>query len=65
MKSLLKQVLRRCGIAAVSANHTSVRYLDHPPGSLFDAVLLRTFPDLDGLKFIQGDNTAPPCRIPP
>lgn len=53
MKSLLKQLLRRLGVAAVSTNHVSVRYLDHPPGSIFESVLLRIFPDLHGLKFIQ------------
>ena len=53
MKSFLKQLLRRLGIAAVSANHAGVRYLDHPPGSIFESVLLRTFPDLHGLNFIQ------------
>lgn len=53
MKILLKQLLRRWGVAAVSTDHVGVRYLDHPPGSIFESVLLRTFPDLLGLNFIQ------------
>lgn len=53
MKDLLKRLLRRLGVAAVTARHTSVRYLDHPPATAFEAVLLRVFPDLTGLHFIQ------------
>ncbi|MDI1247260.1 MAG: FkbM family methyltransferase [Lacunisphaera sp.] len=45
--------LRRCGVVLASARHRGVRYLDHTPVSAFNDVLLRVFPDLQGLRFIQ------------
>ena len=53
MKKALKILFRRLGIATVTAGHAGVRYLDHPPTTAFDAVLLRTFPSLQGLTFMQ------------
>ena len=49
----LRRVLRRCGVVAVRTRHPGVRYLDHPPGSAFEDILLRLHPDLRGLGFIQ------------
>ena len=45
--------LRRAGLVLVRAQNSGVRYLDHPPASAFEDVLLRNFPDLRGLNFIQ------------
>ncbi len=53
MKTLAKHMLARLGVRAVAAGNIAVRYLDHPPRSLFDVVLLRCFADLRGLRFIQ------------
>lgn len=46
-------LLRRAGVLVLSARHPAVRYLDHTPASAFESVLLRRFPDLRGLAFIQ------------
>ncbi len=53
MKRALKKLLRRLGVAVVTADHAGVRYLDHTPTSAFDAILLRAFPSLQGLTFVQ------------
>jgi FkbM family methyltransferase len=56
MRSLLRPLLkflRHCGVVILSTRSRSVRYIDHPPTSAFDDLLLRTFPDLHGLCFIQ------------
>lgn len=53
MKQLAKQSLERLGVVAVSTGHGGARYLRHPPGSAFESVLLRLFPDLNGLNFVQ------------
>ncbi|PAW68622.1 MAG: hypothetical protein B9S34_01820 [Opitutia bacterium Tous-C1TDCM] len=53
MKTLAKQLLARTGIRAVAAENIAARYLDHPPRSMFDVILLRCFADLQGLRFIQ------------
>ena len=45
--------MRQLGVAAVTTGHAGARYLDHPPTSAFDAVLLRTFPSLQNLTFVQ------------
>ncbi len=49
----LHQLLRRCGVFVASTRHAGARYFDHPPTSAFEFVLLRNFPDLRGLSFIQ------------
>lgn len=49
----LRQSLRRCGVVLIGAGHHGVRYLDHGPITAFDDVLLRIFPELHGLRFIQ------------
>lgn len=41
------------GIVAVSSSHRGIGYLDEVPTSSFRSVILRLFPSLDGLKFIQ------------
>lgn len=53
MKKVLKQLFRHLGFAAVTAGHAGVRYLDHPPATAFESVLLKRFPSLQGLTFLQ------------
>jgi FkbM family methyltransferase len=53
MKAALKQLFRRLNLAVVTAKHAGVPYLDHVPQTAFESVLLRCFPDLGGLNFIQ------------
>jgi FkbM family methyltransferase len=48
-----RRLLRRFGWVVVRARHPGVRYLDHPPATAFEEILLRTFPQLHGLGFIQ------------
>ena len=61
---LLKSALRTLGIVAVRRSNRSVKFLDHPPHCPFDDVLLRTFPSLEGLSFVQiGANDG--CRADP
>jgi FkbM family methyltransferase len=67
LNSLLKHITRWCGLAVVSRRHVSLRYLDHPPSTSFEDLLFRTFPDMQGLNFIQiGANDgrrADPLRV--
>ncbi len=49
----LKRMLRRGGLVLASTGHAGVRYLDDPPHTAFDETLLRLFPRLQGLRFIQ------------
>lgn len=53
MKSFLKRIAGLAGLRVVSAGNAGVRYLDYPPRGPFDEVLLRVFPSLQGLNFIQ------------
>lgn len=53
MKDGLKKLLRHFNLAVVTARHAGVPYLDHVPQNSFEAVLLRCFPKLAGLNFIQ------------
>jgi hypothetical protein len=53
MKKLLKAAFRKLGFLVTSVSHPGARYLDHPPQSVFESVLLQRFPDLDSLCFIQ------------
>ncbi len=59
-------LLRRAGFVLTPAHHRGTRYLDHPPGTAFQDLLLRIFPDLHGLRFIQvganDGNRADPLR---
>ena len=50
---LSKNLLRRAGLAVVRDHHTALKYLETPPTSYFDLVLLQVFPALQGLRFIQ------------
>jgi FkbM family methyltransferase len=50
---LIQQTLRGLGLAVVRDHHAAVRYLDDPPQNVLDLVLLRTFPSLENLRFIQ------------
>src|SRR5580700_9172972 len=53
MKELLRKILRQTGYRVARTAHAGVRYLDHPPRTAFDSALLRVFPSLDRLNFIQ------------
>jgi FkbM family methyltransferase len=53
MKNLLKTLARRKGVVAVTTEHAGARYVDYPPRGPLDEVLLRIFPSLQGLNFIQ------------
>lgn len=53
MASPLRSLLRRLGFVVARTSHRGARYLDHPPTSAFQDVLLRLFPDLHGLRFVQ------------
>lgn len=53
LTTILKRVLRRGGLVVASTRHTGARYLDDPPATAFDETLLRLFPRLQGLRFIQ------------
>jgi len=53
MKTLVKSVFRKLGFRVASGSHPAAGYLDHPPQSVFEGVLLLRFPDLDSLCFIQ------------
>ncbi len=37
----------------ISRRHASLPFVEHPPQTVFDLVLLHCFPDLNGLNFIQ------------
>lgn len=51
--SVLQHLLRRAGLAVFKSTHPGLRYLDHAAYEPFDQLLLRTFPDLEGLSFVQ------------
>jgi FkbM family methyltransferase len=53
MKKFLQRLARRAGFVVVTAGHASARYVEHVPSGPFDEILLRSFPDLNGLNFIQ------------
>lgn len=53
MKSRLKALAEQAGFAIVRRSHRGARYLERPPESPLDDVLLRLFPRLDGLTFLQ------------
>ena len=53
MKEFLRILARRMGLAVVSTGHAAAKYLANPPRGPFDEILLRVFPDLRGLAFIQ------------
>lgn len=53
MKRRLQALLRRFGLLVVSSEHAAAPYLDHWPLSSFSLSLLRRFPSLENLTFIQ------------
>lgn len=53
IRSWLKAQLRKFDIVVVSTSHAGVRYLDYPAETIFSDILLRTFPTLDRLNFVQ------------
>jgi FkbM family methyltransferase len=53
MKAFLKRIARQAGFVVATSGHAGARYLDRPPAGVFDEILLRSFPSLEGLNFIQ------------
>lgn len=53
MKRAVKRMLWRCGWTVARASNEALRYVEYTPRSPLDDVLLRVFPALDGLCFIQ------------
>lgn len=53
MKSRLREWFRRAGYHVIRTNHAAACYIDHPPRSVLDEVLLRVFAECHRLSFIQ------------
>ena len=53
LPTLAKKLRRKMGVVAVRRHNTAVKYVDDPPLGMLDDVLLRVFPGLDGLRFLQ------------
>jgi FkbM family methyltransferase len=53
MKRFIRALARRAGFIVATTGHSSARYIEYPPRGPFDEILLRVFPDLHGLSFIQ------------
>lgn len=53
VKQAVKRALWQCGWNVARASNEALRYMEYPPHSPLDDVLLRLFPTLDGLCFIQ------------
>lgn len=53
LSRLFASALRRSGLVVTTTSHPGVPYFDHPPVNAFHSALLRSFPRLDGLGFIQ------------
>lgn len=53
LRSILQSLAKWCGFAIVSRRHASLPFVEHPPQTAFDLVLLHCFPSLHGLNFIQ------------
>jgi FkbM family methyltransferase len=51
--SLVKSALGRVGLVVFRRHHAAARYAEEMPANVFDDILLRLFPNLDGLHFIQ------------
>lgn len=57
-----KDLSRRLGFTVVRDSHAAAKYLRAPSDQLFDLVLVRVFPSLHGLRFIQiGANDGVRC----
>ena len=52
-RSAFKHLAKSLGFALVSSRHRSLPFVQHPPQCAFDLILLKTFPDLRNLRFIQ------------
>lgn len=52
-RSALKHLAKSLGFAVVGPRHQSLPFVEHPPQTAFDLILLKTFPDLKNLRFIQ------------
>jgi FkbM family methyltransferase len=53
LRSTLRHLARLCGVNIVSRRHVGMPFLEHPPKTAFDLVLLHRFPVLENLNFIQ------------
>lgn len=52
-KHIAKKLLGRLGLVVAQRDHAGARYLECPPAGPLDEILLRVFPTLVGLRFIQ------------
>jgi FkbM family methyltransferase len=48
-----KAALHRLGLIVVRRHHAAARYVQDPPRDIFDDLLLRVFPTLENLRFLQ------------
>lgn len=53
MRELIKSVLRRLGYVIASSDNIALGYVAHPPATVFLSTLLRLYPSLRGLSFVQ------------
>ena len=53
LKLFLKRLFQRIGLLVAKRSHPGARYLEHPPQSVFESVLLQRFPNLDNISFVQ------------
>ena len=49
----IRRLLRKIGIHAIRTRHPAARFVDFPPRSMFDFILLKTANDLAHLRFVQ------------
>lgn len=57
-----RRILRQVGLEIIRSTHPAAAYLRHAPATAFESILLRTFPDLTGLTFVQiGANDGVRC----
>jgi FkbM family methyltransferase len=53
VKNFARRQLRRLGVVALSPQHLGARIAEHQCTNLFEILVLRCFPDLEGRVFIQ------------
>lgn len=53
LRALIRRLAGSAGLFVVSNRHAGRTFLEHPPRTAFDLVLLHCYPQLTGLNFIQ------------
>ena len=53
LTSALRNLAKALGLTLISSRHRLAPFVEHPPQCAFDLILLKTFPDLQNLRFIQ------------